>query len=111
MQEMIRDYDQRRRVFIKGLNDIGLPCFQARGAFYAFPSIAATGLTSKEFSRRLLFEEKVAAVPGTAFGECGEGHLRCTYANSMENLKEALRRIERFLGRIEAGETTADAGG
>jgi aminotransferase len=105
MQQMIRAYDQRRRVFIQGLRDIGLPCFEARGAFYAFPSIVHTGLTSKEFSHRLLFEEKVAAVPGTAFGPCGEGHLRCTYATSMDNLKEALRRMEQFLGRLAAGES------
>lgn len=104
MQEMVRDYDRRRRIFIKGLNDIGLPCFEAKGAFYAFPSIAPTGLTAKEFSRHLLFEEKVAAVPGTAFGACGEGHIRCTYANSMDNLKEALARMERFVRRVQAGE-------
>jgi len=103
MQDMVRQYDQRRRVFIKGLNDIGLPCFEAKGAFYAFPSIAHTGLTSKQFSRALLFEENVAAVPGTAFGKSGEGYLRCTYATSMENLKEALVRMERFLGKLKAG--------
>lgn len=103
MHEMVRDYDQRRRVFIKGLNDIGLPCFEARGAFYAFPSIAHTGLTSKQFSKALLYDEKVAAVPGTAFGDCGEGYLRCTYAQSMDNLKEALVRMERFLGKLNAG--------
>jgi len=104
MRGMMREYDQRRRIFIRGLNDIGLPCFEAKGAFYAFPSIAGTGLTSKQFSQALLFEEKVAAVPGTAFGPCGEGHLRCTYATSMDSLKEALTRMERFLGRLAAGE-------
>lgn len=104
MRDMMREYDQRRRTFIRGLNDIGLPCFDAKGAFYAFPSIAGTGLTSKQFSQALLFEEKVAAVPGTAFGPCGEGHLRCTYATSMDSLKEALTRMERFLGRLAAGE-------
>lgn len=109
MLEMIRQYDQRRRVFIKGLNDIGMPTFWAKGAFYAFPSIAHTGLSSKEFSKALLYEEKVAAVPGTAFGECGEGHLRCTYANSMDNLKEALVRMERFLGKLQAGKVNIDS--
>ena len=103
MREMVAQYDQRRRVFITGLNEIGLPCFEAKGAFYAFPSIAHTGLSSKQFSRHLLFEEKVAAVPGTAFGQCGEGHIRCTYATSMEQLKEALSRMERFLRNVEAG--------
>jgi len=106
MRDMVRDYDQRRRVFIKGLNDIGLPCFEAKGAFYAFPSIRHTGLTSKQFSRLLLYQEKVAAVPGTAFGPAGEGHLRCTYATSMAQLKEALKRMERLLGRLKAGEIT-----
>ncbi|MCE5218576.1 aminotransferase class I/II-fold pyridoxal phosphate-dependent enzyme [bacterium] len=108
MHEMVRDYDQRRRVFIKGLNDIGLPCFEARGAFYAFPSIAHTGLTSKQFSKALLYDEKVAAVPGTAFGDCGEGYLRCTYAQSMDNLKEALVRMERFLAKLKAGKVQVE---
>ncbi len=108
MRAMVREYDQRRRVFIKGLNDIGLPCFEAKGAFYAFPSIQHTGLTSKQFSKALLFEESVAAVPGTAFGDCGEGYLRCTYATSMENLKEALARMDRFLRRLEAGEVKVE---
>jgi aminotransferase len=96
---MISEYDQRRRVFVRSLNDIGLTCFWPRGAFYAFPSIRATGMKSEAFSRALLEEQKVAAVPGTAFGQCGEGHIRCTYANSMENLREALRRIEAFVAR------------
>ncbi len=109
MRDMVREYDQRRRVFIRGLNDIGLPCFEARGAFYAFPSIAHTGLTSKQFAKHLLFEENVAAVPGTAFGQSGEGHIRCTYATSMEQLKEALRRMERFLGNLAAGRVRIEA--
>ncbi len=109
MQDMMREYDQRRRMFIHGLNEIGLPCFEAKGAFYAFPSIAGTGLTSKQFSQALLFEEKVAAVPGTAFGACGEGHLRCTYATSMDNLKESLTRMKRFLDKLAAGEVAVPA--
>ncbi|NPV47963.1 MAG: aminotransferase class I/II-fold pyridoxal phosphate-dependent enzyme [Armatimonadetes bacterium] len=100
MQRMVAEYDQRRRLFVKGLNDIGLPCFMPRGAFYAFPRVGHLGLTSKEFSRRLLFEQKVAAVPGTAFGACGEGHLRCTYATGMQQLKEALDRMGRFVDTL-----------
>ncbi len=101
---MIADYDQRRRVFVGGLNRIGLTCFEPRGAFYAFPSIQHTGLTSQQFSRALLEDQKVAAVPGSAFGHCGEGHIRCTYASSIADLREALARMERFLYRLEAGE-------
>lgn len=109
MQAMVAEYNQRRRVFIKGLNDMGLPCFEAKGAFYAFPSIAGTGLTSKQFSRALLEAERVAAVPGSAFGACGEGYVRCTYATGMDHLKEALVRMERFLGRLRAGEIKVPA--
>jgi aminotransferase len=97
MRRMVAEYDQRRRLFVKGLNDLGLPCFMPRGAFYAFPRISHLGLCSKEFSRRLLFEHKVAAVPGDAFGPCGEGYLRCTYATSMDNLKVALDRMAVFV--------------
>jgi len=97
MESMIAEYDQRRRLFVKGLNDIGLECPPPQGAFYAFPSIHATGLSSEEFCEKLLYQQKVAAVPGTAFGACGEGHIRCTYANSMDNLKEALRRLQLFM--------------
>ena len=97
VREMVRAYDQRRRVFVKGLNDIGLTCPKPKGAFYAFPSIERTGMSSMEFARELLFEQQVAAVPGSAFGPSGEGHIRCTYASSMENLKEAVARMGRFL--------------
>jgi len=100
MRAMVQAYDERRRMFVKGLNDIGLPCFEPKGAFYAFPSIRSTGLASDEFARRLLFEEKVAVVPGTAFGASGEGFVRCTYATGMDQLKEALDRIARFLERL-----------
>ncbi|MEN6546505.1 MAG: aminotransferase class I/II-fold pyridoxal phosphate-dependent enzyme [Armatimonadia bacterium] len=109
MRRMVAEYDQRRRLFVQGLNDIGLSCFVPKGAFYTFPKVSQFGLSSKEFSRRLLFEEKVAAVPGTAFGACGEGHIRCTYATSMENLKLALERMAAFVGRLhkERGAETA----
>ena len=96
-KRMVRDYDQRRRIILKGLNEIGLTCFEPKGAFYAFPSITATGLSSEEFAEKLLFEEKVAVVPGTAFGQCGEGHVRCCYATSMNEIEEALRRMSRFV--------------
>jgi aminotransferase len=101
MRRMIAEYDQRRRLFVKGLNDIGLPCFMPRGAFYAFPRVSHLGLSSREFSRRLLFEHNVAAVPGDAFGACGEGYLRCTYATSMENLKIALERMDTFVKGLD----------
>jgi aminotransferase len=97
---MRREYNQRRRVVLKRLNEMGLKCFEPGGAFYAFPSIAATGLTSEEFAERLLREEKVAVVPGTAFGACGEGFVRCSYATSMPLLEEALSRIAAFVGRV-----------
>lgn len=104
MRRMIAEYDQRRRLFVKGLNDIGLPCFMPRGAFYAFPRVGHLGLSSKEFSRQLLFEHNVAAVPGDAFGPCGEGYLRCTYATSMENLKIALERMGTFVEGLKSGQ-------
>jgi len=97
---MRREYNQRRRVVLKRLNEMGLKCFEPGGAFYAFPSIAATGLTSEEFAERLLREEEVAVVPGTAFGACGEGFVRCSYATSMPLLEEALSRIAAFVGRV-----------
>ncbi len=97
--EMVEDYNRRRRVIVKGLNDIGLPCFEPRGAFYAFPSIKGTGLTSEEFAERLLIEEKVAAVPGSAFGQCGEGYIRCCYATSLADIEEALSRMKRFVDK------------
>jgi len=96
---MVADYDQRRKVIIKGLNDIGLSCFEPHGAFYAFPSIRATGMTSEEFSEKLLLEEKVAVVPGSAFGQSGEGYIRCCYATSLANIEEALARMKRFMAR------------
>lgn len=98
MINMKNEYDKRRRVIVKGFNDIGLSCFEPKGAFYAFPNITSTGLNSEKFSERLLKEGKVAVVPGTAFGDCGEGYVRCSYATSLEEVKEALERIEKFLG-------------
>jgi len=97
--EMVEDYNRRRQVIVKGLNDIGLACFEPRGAFYAFPSIVSTGMTSEEFAERLLVEEKVAVVPGSAFGQCGEGYVRCCYATSLADIEEALSRMKRFVGK------------
>lgn len=100
MEKMLKEYDRRRRLVVTGFNKLGLDCFEPLGAFYAFPSIKSTGLTSEEFAGRLLKEEKVAVVPGDVFGECGAGHLRCSYATSREQLVEALSRIEAFLDKI-----------
>ena len=97
--EMVEEYDRRRRVMVKGFNDMGLPCFEPRGAFYVFPSVKPTGMSSEEFAEKLLMEEKVAVVPGSAFGQCGEGHVRCCYATSMAEIQEALARIARFVQR------------
>ncbi len=90
-------YARRRRMFVDGLNRIGLTCCEPRGAFYAFPSIAQTNLTDDEFTEKLLFEEKVAVVPGSAFGAAGAGHVRCSYCTAYTKLEEALVRMERFL--------------
>ncbi len=100
--EMMREsYDQRRRYVLHAFKDMGLECFEPNGAFYAFPSIKRFGMTSDEFATRFLHEEKVAVVPGTAFGACGEGFLRVSYAYSLKNLKEALGRMERFVRRLD----------
>lgn len=100
---MVEEYNHRRRVIVKGLNDIGLPCFEPKGAFYAFPSIKHLGMTSDEFAEKLLYDEKVAVVPGSAFGSGGEGHVRCCYATSMQNIEEALERMSRFVQRQTQG--------
>ena len=97
VRRMVSEYDRRRRMFVDGLNRIGLPTVEPHGAFYAFPSIKPSGLSSEEFSERLLFEHQVAVIPGSAFGPSGEGHVRATLATSYEHLEEALTRIERFL--------------
>lgn len=98
--QMRREYNQRRRVIVNRLNAMGLDCVEPQGAFYAFPSVAGTGLRSEEFAERLLQEEKVAVVPGTAFGACGEGFVRCSYATSMPLLEEALARMAAFAERV-----------
>jgi len=99
--EMVEDYNRRRLVIVRGLNDIGLTCFEPRGAFYAFPSITSTDMTSEEFSEKLLLEEKVAVVPGSAFGQCGEGYVRCCYATSLADIEEALSRMKRFVNKYK----------
>lgn len=100
--KMVVSYDERRKVIVQGFRDMGLSCFEPKGAFYCFPCIKSTGMTSEEFAEKLLMEEKVAVVPGNAFGASGEGFVRCSYASSMENIKEALRRIERFVNNHKA---------
>ncbi|MGL4791544.1 MAG: aminotransferase class I/II-fold pyridoxal phosphate-dependent enzyme [Anaerotignaceae bacterium] len=90
-------YDQRRQLMVSRFREMGLDCFEPKGAFYVFPSIQSTGLKSKEFCNKLLFDQKVAVVPGTAFGECGEGFIRCSYAYAIGDIKEALNRIEVFV--------------
>jgi len=101
VEMMAEAYDQRRRFLLHELRRIGLECFEARGAFYVFPCIKSTGMTSEEFATRLLQEEKIAVVPGTAFGDSGEGYLRISYAYSIEKIKQALERIERFVNKIK----------
>ena len=99
--EYMRDqYDMRRRLIVDGLNRIGLPCFEPEGAFYVFPSLAKTGMDSETFCERLLQEERVAVVPGSAFGDCGEGFVRISYCYSIKHITEALRRMERFVNRL-----------
>ena len=99
VEAMVREYDRRRRVIVKGFRDIGLSCFEPKGAFYAFPSIKVTGMTSEEFAEKLLIEEKVAVVPGSAFGQCGEGYIRCCYATSLPEIEEAIKRMGKFVER------------
>lgn len=100
MVHMRHEYNLRRRMFVSGLNRIGLDCFEPKGAFYAFPSVRSWGLSSEEFAERLLKEQKVAVVPGSVFGQSGEGFLRCSYATSREELIEALDRMEIFLSGL-----------
>lgn len=103
MQSMVREYNRRRRLFVKGLNDLGLDCFEPKGAFYAFPSIASTGMTSDQFAEKLLTQQKVAVVPGNVFGSSGDGFLRCSYASGLDELKIALERMGEFLDRHFVG--------
>lgn len=101
VEKMKEAYNQRRRFLMHTFQEMGLTCFEPFGAFYAFPNIKRFGMTSDEFTTRLLYEEKVAVVPGTAFGGCGEGYLRISYAYSLESLKEALGRMSRFVRRLD----------
>jgi aminotransferase len=101
VQEMKREYKRRREYIISRLNEIGLECHKPEGAFYAFPSIKNTGLSSMGFSKALLEAKKVAVVPGTAFGPSGEGYIRISYASSLDKIKEAMGRIEEFVGALK----------
>nr|WP_295971400.1 aminotransferase [uncultured Bacillus sp.] len=100
VDEMIKSYRRRRNFIVQSLNEIGLTCHVPGGAFYAFPSIESTGLSSQEFAEQLLLKEGVAVVPGDVFGESGEGHIRCSYASSLEQLQEAIKRMKRFIDSI-----------
>ncbi len=99
VERMVSEYNRRRRLMVEGLKEIGLSCFEPKGAFYTFPSIENTGLTSEEFAKRLLMEERVVVIPGSVFGASGEGFVRCSYAVSQYEIKEALERMGRFLER------------
>lgn len=101
IEAMKREYNRRRRVLVDGFRKMGLECFEPLGAFYVFPSIQSTGISSDEFCEQLLINEKVLTVPGNAFGDCGEGFIRACYASSMENIIEALKRIERFINTLK----------
>ena len=97
---MIAEFDSRRRLIVAALNEMGLTCFDPHGAFYAFPSVRSTGLDDIEFAERLLLEEKVAVIPGSAFGDCGRGHVRACSAAPKPVLEDALERIRRFVGSL-----------
>lgn len=101
VEKMCREYNYRRRILVQGFRDMGLSCFEPEGAFYVFPNISSTGFTSEEFAKKLLEEEKVAVVPGNAFGQSGEGFVRCSYAYSVKNIEEALIRIGRFVEKYK----------
>ena len=100
IEVMREEYDARRKIIVKGFNDMGLDCFEPEGAFYAFPSVKSTGLSSNDFCEKLLYDMKVAVIPGTAFGDCGEGHVRCSYAYSLDSINKALDRIETFVKKV-----------
>lgn len=100
VEEMVAEYDRRRKLIVSGMNEIGLPTFEPKGAFYAFPKVSVTGLDDETFANRLLQEESVAAVPGSAFGAGGEGFIRCSYATAYDKIEEALRRVEQFVNRL-----------
>ena len=101
VENMREEYDTRRKIMVEGFNRIGLTCREPKGAFYTFPSIESTGMSSEEFCEKLLYSKRVAVVPGTAFGESGEGHIRASYCYSTEHIKEALTRIEEFLKELK----------
>ena len=101
IESMTAEYDRRRRLIVDGLRKLGLECFEPEGAFYVYPNIGKFGLSSEQFCERLLNEEKVAIVPGTAFGECGEGFARISYAYSVRHINIALGKIESFVNRIK----------
>ena len=111
IEEMKRSYDERRRYLLKEFRSLGMDCFEPYGAFYMFPSIKRFHMTSDESATRLLREEKIAIVPGTAFGDCGEGYLRVSYAYSLEDLKRAIRRIRRFVNRLDEENGTGEKSG
>jgi aminotransferase len=100
VEAMRAEYDRRRRLIVSGLNELGLPTFEPCGAFYAFPNVSVSGMDDETFSQKLLEEERVAVVPGTAFGAGGEGFVRCSYATAYEKIEEALHRIERFIRKV-----------
>ena len=102
VEEMIKSYRRRRNYIVQSLNEIGLTCHMPGGAFYAFPSIESSGLSSQEFAEQLLKQEGVAVVPGDVFGESGEGHIRCSYASSIEKLQEAIKRMKRFMDSLHS---------
>ncbi|KUG03168.1 aspartate aminotransferase [hydrocarbon metagenome] len=103
MRKMVENYNYRRKIIVSGFKEIGMECFEPQGAFYAFPSIVCTGMNSEEFSEKLIMEEKVAVVPGNAFGVIGNGHVRCCYAASVADIEQALERIGSFLSRHRKG--------
>ena len=103
IEKMLSDYDMRRRFTVKAFRDIGLDCFEPEGAFYVFPCIKSTGLSSEEFCERLIMSKRVAVVPGNAFGECGEGYIRVSYCYSIDNIKEAVSRIGEFVKELKDG--------
>jgi aminotransferase len=107
MLKMRREYELRRNYIVRGFNELGLECFKPRGAFYVFPKIASTGLTSREFSLQLLREKKVAVVPGSAFGASGDGHVRCSYATGLDQIKIAIERIGEFCSGLDADKAAA----
>lgn len=97
VEMMLRSYNERRKIIVNGFREMGLECFEPGGAFYCFPKITRTGLSSEDFAEQLIHQQKVAVVPGTAFGDCGEGHVRCCYAVAKDDIQEALRRIKVFI--------------